>query len=140
MGQVDESGSDWAKTNARYSGRVLKWTIAWVVSTACAAFGPKAIWDFAVIPTILGVLVNMAIGFGMIVAVKQHLHAMDEMQQKIFLDAGAITLGVGLVCGLSYELLEDIKLIAYEPEISHLIILMCLTFVVAMITGHRRYQ
>jgi hypothetical protein len=45
-----------------------------------------------------------------------------------------------LVCGLSYELLEDIKLIPVEPEISHLVVLMCLTFLAGMIFGHRKYQ
>ena len=52
----------------------------------------------------------------------------------------ALTLGVGLVIGSSYELLEDIKLIPFEPEISHLIILMSLTYCVGIILGNRRYQ
>ena len=52
----------------------------------------------------------------------------------------ALTLGVGLVVGTSYELLEDIKLITFEPEISHLTILMCLTYFIGIILGNRRYQ
>ncbi len=52
----------------------------------------------------------------------------------------ALTLGVGMVVGVSYELLEDIKLITFEPEISHLIILMGLTFGIGIIVGNRRYQ
>ncbi len=52
----------------------------------------------------------------------------------------ALTLGVGLVVGVSYELLEDIKLITFEPEISHLILLMCLTYCIGIIVGNRRYQ
>jgi len=52
----------------------------------------------------------------------------------------AISLGVGLVCGLSYELLEDIKLITFEPEVSHLIMLMALTYMVGVIAGNRRYK
>ena len=63
----------------------------------------------------------------------------DEMQRKIFLDATAITLGAGIVCGCAYELLENIKLITFQPEISHLIILMGLTFPISVIAGHRRY-
>ena len=62
------------------------------------------------------------------------------MQQKIFLDSAALTLGVGLVCGLGYELLEDIRLISFQPEISHLGILMCLTFLAGNIAGHRKYR
>ena len=119
---------------------LLRWTVAWVATTALAAFGPRLIWDFATLPTILGVLINLGVGFGMILQTKRHVQALDELGQKIFLDAAAFTLGVGLVCGLSYELLEDIRLISFEPEIGHLIILMCLTFMAGMIAGHRKYR
>jgi hypothetical protein len=71
---------------------------------------------------------------------KHYLLGLDELQRKIQLDAMALSLGVGLVIGSSYELLEDIKLITFEPEISHLIILMSLTYVVAAVLGHRKYQ
>jgi len=82
----------------------------------------------------------LAVGFGMIISTKGYVAGLDEMHRKIFLDAAAITLGVGLVCGTSYELLEDIMLIAYEPEISHLTLLMCGTFIAGMVMGHRKYQ
>jgi hypothetical protein len=36
--------------------------------------------------------------------------------------------------------LEDIKLISFEPEISHLIILMSLTYMIGNIIGNRRYK
>jgi len=132
--------NEWAASNARNTVRLRYWTAAWVVTTALATFGPKLIWDFATLPTILGVLMNLGVGFGMILATKRYLRGLDEMHQKIFLEAGTLTLGVGLVCGISYELLEDIRLISYEPEISHLIILMCLTMMAGLIAGHRRYQ
>jgi hypothetical protein len=131
--------SDWAASKVRNTIRLRYWTIAWVLSYALAAFGPKLIWNFHTGLTILGVVSTLAIGFGMIVANKRYVQGLDEMHRKIFLDAGALSLGVGLVCGLSYELLEDIKLITFQPEISHLIILMCLTFLTGLITGHRKY-
>jgi hypothetical protein len=132
--------SDWAASNIRNTVRLRYWTIAWVLSSALAAFGPKLIWNFHAGLTILGVVITLAFGFGMIVANKRYVQGLDEMHRKIFLDAGALSLGVGLVCGLSYELLEDIKLITFEPEISHLVILMCLTFFTGLIMGHRKYQ
>ena len=105
-----------------------------------AAYGPKWLWDFDTLLTILGVVINLGVGFGMIVATRNHLQGLDEMQQKIFLDAAALSLGAGLVFGIGYELLEDIKLISFEPEISHLIILMSLTFIAGIIAGHRKYR
>ena len=140
MNDPKTRSDDWVTSNKRNTARLRYWTVAWLAAMATAAFGPKYIWDFATLPTILALLVSLCVGFGMIVANKRYLQGLDEMHQKIFLDAGALTLGVGMVCGLSYEMLEDIKLISYEPEISHLIILMCLTMMVGMILGHRRYR
>ena len=140
MSKLKTGSNDWAANAARNTIRLGYWTAAWVVTMAVANFGPRFIWQFNESLTVIAILINLAIGFGMIVAHKHHLKGLDEMHQKIFLDAGALTLGVGLVCGLSYELLEDVKLISFEPEISHLVVLMCLTFLVGMIFGHRRYQ
>lgn len=131
---------DWESNQKKNTIRLGYWTFAWVVTMAIAAFGPKLIWDFATLPTVVGVIFNLAVGFGMIMANKRHLRGLDEMHQKIFLEAGALTLGVGLVCGLSYELLEDIRLITFEPQISHLVVLMCMTFLGGMIAGQRKYQ
>lgn len=140
MGKFEKGSDDWATSAARNIIRLRYWTTAWVVSMALAAFGPKLIWNFDTLLTTVGVLINLGVGFGMIVATKRYLHGLDEMQQRIFLDAAVLTLGVGLVIGLCYELLEDIKLITFEPEISHLVVLMCLTFLAGMIVGHRKYR
>ena len=120
--------------------RLFFWTGAWVLATAGAAFGPRFLWDFNTLPTVLGVLVHIGLGLGMIRAFKQYLLGLDELQRKIQLDAMALSLGIGLVLGSSYELLEDIKLIPFEPEIPHLLILMSLTYVVGTVLGHRKYQ
>ena len=120
--------------------RLFFWAGAWVLATAGAAFGPRFLWDFNTLPTVLGVLVHIGIGFGMIRLFRQYLLRLDELQRKIQLDAMALSLGVGVVFGVSYEMLEDIKLITFEPEISHLILLMCLTYCIGIILGNRRYQ
>ena len=132
--------SDWAASNIRNTIRLRYWTTAWVLSSALAAFGPKLIWNFHTGLTILGVVITLAVGFGMVLANKQYIQGLDELHRKVFLDAGMLSLGVGLVSGLSYEMLEDIKLITFEPEISHLVILMCLTFLTGLIMGHRKYR
>jgi len=131
---------DWATRNAKNTVRLGYWTFAWLVTMAVTAFGPKLIWDQTTWLTVVAVLVNLGVGFGMIFANRRYLRGLDELHKKIFLDAGALTLGVGLVCGLSYELLDDIGLIPFQPEISHVVVLMCLTFLAGMIAGHRRYQ
>lgn len=140
MSTKTKPSSHWQAATARNTVSLAFWTFAWVAMTALAAFGPKFIWDYHVALTVLGVLLNVSVGIGMIMANARHLRGLDEMQQKIFLDACALTLGVGLVFGCGYELLEDIRLISFEPEISHLIILMGLTFVASTLAGHRKYR
>ena len=132
--------------------RLFFWSVAWVLATAGwagistsaffeqIAFGSKNLWNFKTLLIIIAVLVHIGLGLGMIRVFKQYLLGLDELQRKIQLDAMALSLGIGLVLGSSYELLEDIKLIPFEPEIPHLLILMSLTYVVGTVLGHRKYQ
>ena len=140
MEKLMNESSDLTARTKKNTVQLGYWTGAWVLTTALAAFGPKFFWEFNTPLTILGVLINLGIGFGMILANKRHLNGLDELMRKIQLEAMAISLGVGLVCGLSYELLEDIKLITFEPEVSHLIILMAITYIGGVIAGNRRYK
>ena len=137
--QMNDSGNLTARTK-KSTIRLGFWTGTWVLSTAVAAFGPKFLWNFNTSLSIVGVLIHLGIGFGMILANKRDLNALDELMRKIQLEAMALTLGVGLVVGMSYELLEDIKLISFEPEIGHLIILMAFTYCIGIILNNRRYQ
>ena len=132
--------TDWERQNSKNTRNLALWTTVWLLSTALAAFGPRAIWEFNTGLSILAILINLAIGFAMILANKRLLLGLDELQQKIQLGAMGLCLGVGLVVGIGYEQMEDAMLISFEPEISHLMILMALTYVVGIIIGQRRYR
>jgi hypothetical protein len=132
--------SDWAVRTNKNTIRLMCWTGAWTATMAMAAFGPQLVWHFDTLLTILATLINLGAGFGMILANKRNLEGLDELQRKIQLEAMALSLGVGLVVGLSYELLEDVHLITFQPEIPHVIMLMGLTYVVGIIVGNRRYR
>jgi hypothetical protein len=134
------------KTNKAYSrgrvseAKVIYWCLAWVLATAGATFGPELLWGYGTMITSIGIAIQLALGFGMICAFKGVLLAMDELQRLIQLEALSLALGVGVVVGVSYELLEDIKLITFEPEISHLIMLMSLTYMFGLFLGNRHYR
>jgi L-ribulose-5-phosphate 4-epimerase len=64
MSEINKECSDWAASNARNTVVLRYWTLAWVVSTAVAAFGPKLAWNFHTALTIIVVLINLGIGFG----------------------------------------------------------------------------
>ena len=119
---------------------VFVWGIFWIFATAGVAFGPKNLWNFNTWITIIAVVIHVGIGLVLIRALKQNLLAMDELHRKIHLDAMAWSLGIGLVLGCTYEMLEDIKLITFQPEIPHLILTMCLVYVAGVIQGIRKYQ
>jgi hypothetical protein len=133
--------------NGKWTGRLKQntirlgyWTAAWLLSMALAAFGPTFIWQSNTLANLLAILVNLGIGIGWIMANKRNLRGLDEMQQKIQLEATALALSVAVVGGLSYELLEDTHLIGFQPEISHLVVLISLAYAVGLFTGNKRYQ
>jgi len=134
------------KTNKAYSkgrvseAKVVYWGLAWFLATAGAAFGPELLWGYGTLMTSVAVATQLALGFGMIWAFKGVLLAMDDLQRLIQLEAISLALGVGIVVGISYELLEDVKLITFEPEISHLIILIGLTYLFGLFLGNRHYR
>ncbi|MCW8877445.1 MAG: hypothetical protein OQJ89_13940 [Kangiellaceae bacterium] len=116
------------------------WTFAWLISLALATFGPLFIWDSHKLITIIAILINLIFGIGVIIANKNHLAELDELQQKITLNAMAITLGVGLIAGLSYSLLDVTNIVSFDAEISHLVTIMGLTYAISTFVGHRKYS
>ena len=137
MNHPKPDSNNWEATQKSKIVRLRYWTLAWLLSLALARFGPESIWAYHTGLSVLGIVLNLVIGAGMIIANKAYLRGLDEMQQKIFLDATALSLGVGLICGLGYEQLEDIQLITFQPEISHLICLMSVTFIVGIEWGNK---
>ena len=130
---------DWKNTNKHNTTRLATWTLAWVISMAVANFGPQFIWQQDLI-TIMAIGTNFMMGIGMVLANRRQLLGLDELQQKIQLNAMGLSLGVGLIVGLSYSNLDTTNLIAGHAEISHLVIIMGLTYLVGIILGHRKYQ
>ena len=137
--KITNSGG-WAAQQKRTTVRLGLWTGAWLVTMAVAVFGPLLVWHENVALTLTAIIVNLVIGAGMIVANKDHLHGLDELQRKIQLEAMALALGVGLVVGLSYSTLDVTSVISFDAEISHLVILIGLTYGVGIALGKRKYQ
>jgi hypothetical protein len=67
---------------------------AWVLSMALTNFDPQFIWDLNISLTVIAVLLNLALGLKMVLAYIAHIKALDEMQQRIQLNAMGITLGL----------------------------------------------
>jgi fluoride ion exporter CrcB/FEX len=119
--------------------RLAIWTGAWVVTLAIAVFGPIFVWDSKAI-SLATILVNIGVGIGMIMANKQHLDGLDELQRKIQLEAMAVALGVGLVGGLAYSTMDITNVIPFDAEISNLVMLISFAYLGAIFAGRRKYQ
>jgi hypothetical protein len=120
--------------------RLARWNGAWLAATALMAFGPKFLWNKSVVFTLLAVGLDVAVGVGMILATKKYVMGLDELQQKVYLNATGITLGVGLIAGVPFSVMGSYGLIPFKADIAHLLMLMSLTFVVSCLYGTWRYR
>ncbi len=119
--------------------KLALWTMSWVVTLAVATFGPKFIWDNELFLTIFAVAVNLVIGILMIVANRSYFNNLDELQRKIHLEALAITLGLSMIAGISYSLLDITNLIPMDAEIGFLIGFMGITYLISLFINAKRY-
>ena len=98
------------------------WNMLWTLTMDVASFGPKFLWDGNTLLTILAILVNLAIGVGMILMNRKLIMEGDELEKRIQLESMGLTLGLAVVVGLSYSLLDSTNLISMDAEIGFLVI------------------
>ena len=127
-------------TRKKNTGRLAFWTLAWTLSTALAAFGPKFLWNEASGLSAMAILLNVGIGIGMILANRRLIEGLDELERKIHLESLALTLGLTLIVGIGYSLLDTTNVIPWDAEISFLVIFMGLCYLSAVIINQRRYS
>jgi hypothetical protein len=120
--------------------RLFHWNGAWAAATALMAFGPKFLWNKALGLTLLAVGLDIAVGVGMILATKKYVMGLDELQRKVYLNALAITVGVAVIAGIPYSVMNSYHVIPFKADIAHLVILMGLTFSVSFLYGTWRYR
>lgn len=133
-----ESGYE-ARTRANVI-RIFWWTAAWVGSCALLAFGPKFLWNKALVFTLLAVALNVLAGICAIMANKRYFEELDDLQRKVHLNSLAITVGVAFVAAVPYSLMDSYHLIPFHADIAYLVMLMGLTYGVSNIYGTRRYR
>jgi hypothetical protein len=120
--------------------RLLAWSGAWLAATALMKFGPKFLWNRASVLTLLAVGLDVAVGVGMILANKTYIEQLDELQQKVYLNALGITAGVAVIVGVPFSVMGLYHVISFHAEIWHLLLLMGLTFMFSIAYGNWRYR
>lgn len=115
-------------------------TLAWLATVALVTFGSKHIWNGDSTISLLALLLNLVIGVIMILANRKYVLKGDELEQKIQLESMGITLGLTMVMGIAYGLMDTTNLIDGAAEISYLIIFMGVTYIIAIIFNNRKYR
>jgi hypothetical protein len=137
---VETRSNEWEATTKKNVRHVAYWTFGWTLTIALPAFGPKFLWDYNPSISILAILVNTIIGVGMILMNRKYNNGLDEMQRKVTMEAMAIAMGVGVVGGMSYSMLDVANVISFDAEIGHLVGLIGITYFIAFIVGSIRYK
>ena len=79
--------------------------------------GPGFLWNKDPVFTLLAAGLDVAVGFGLILAHKNWLAETDELQKKIYFDALGITLAVTVTAGVVYEFLDKHDMIPFTSRI-----------------------
>lgn len=134
------NSEDWKAKGKKNTINLAIWTMAWTASMAVVSFGPKFIWneDKAITWIFLGL--NFLLGIGMILANVKHVNGLDELQKKIQLEAMGIALGVTVVTGLSYTVMDQQDLIPNDAEIAILVMVIGVTYMGGLLIGQKRIK
>ena len=116
------------------------WTWSWVATMALATFGPKFIWEEQIALTAFAIITNLVNGVLMILANRKLFNHYDELERKIHLESSALTLGLTVIVGLSYSLLDQTNLISFDAEISNLVLFVGVTYLTTLLINRKRYQ
>lgn len=119
---------------------LFRWTVAWIATSALMAFGPKFLWNKALVFTLLAIALNLCVGIRTILVNKKYLDDLDDLQRKIQLNSFAITVGVAIIVSVPYSMMDFYRLIPFHADVSHLMMLMGLTYGGCSLYGARRYQ
>jgi hypothetical protein len=115
------------------------WTWSWVATMALATFGPKFIWNNHIPLTTIAVSINLLNGVLMILANRKVFNHYDELERKLHLESLALTLGLSIVFGLTYSLLDQTNLIPFDAEIANLVLFMGVTERITYFINRKRY-
>ena len=136
----DTTTTTLAQRNKASTKTLFLSTLGWLLSLALLAFGPKLLWDFNVTISLAVIAVNLVFGYCMIITNKKYLDGLDELQRQLHLNAMAISLGVSVVFGAIYGLLEPARLLDATPSPSNILIVMSISYFISLVINFRKYQ
>jgi len=126
------------ETDRKNQRHIVAWSLAWILTFLGVNLAIERDWiqsDALALAATIGVTV---LGLGVLLAYRRFLSHADELMRKIQLDALALTVGVGVVSGFSYTLLESAGIVT-DAEAMTLIMVMVITYIAGVVVGLRRF-
>ena len=118
---------------------IMLWIFVWMATFVAADKAEAYEWYTAGSLSLLAIAINAVIGLTVIVTYMRFLKELDEMQQKIQLNALALAMGIGLVGSVSYSLMVSAGIVA-APDIAVVIALLGGGYSAGLVIGRARYQ
>lgn len=140
MNQLKSSANGYQSRVWRGNLRLFLWNGAWAAATMLMALGPKFLWHKVLAFTLLAIGLDLSLGVGVILATKRYVMELDELQQRVWLNALGITVGVAMIAVPPLSVMDVAHMLPFHVNISHLIMLMAVTFVASLVYGSVRYQ
>ena len=129
------------KTKRRQTLRKLSfWTFMWVLTEALVVFGQEKLWEGVLWLSILVLVINLLMGLGMVFTYRNLLNLLDELERKIQLESMGLTLGLTLIVGVGYSVMDITNMIPWDAEIGILVFFMGICYITCMIINTRRYS
>lgn len=114
-------------------------TTAWTVTVLLTKYGFKNIWEENAVLTVLSLFINLILGVAMILVNRKFVNESDELERKIQLESMALTLGLTMIVGVSFTLLEFTQFIK-QASISSLIMFLGITYLASLIFNTIKYR
>ena len=125
---------------AQSTRQLAIWTVALLVSLAIATFGSTLVWDSSLTLKLSSILINFLIGIGTIKANVRHIQSLDEMMQRVHLEAMGMAMGIAIVAGISLSVLSTAEVLPFKVDISVIVMLLGLVYGIGTVVGMRRYK
>lgn len=112
-------------------------TSLWLLSFAFLSFID---WSNSPGIKLIALSLNIAAGVYMIMRNRAHLLGLDELQQRIQLNAMGTTLGIGLISFPILITLNQAGILSEESDVTVLLVVMSLCYLGAVVVGQLRYK
>lgn len=122
----------------RNQRRIIFWGFTWNTAWIAVNFAIRFDYLPTGAPSVAAALVTTLLGIIMVLTYRRFLRETDELRRKIEVEALAVSVGVGVVGGFTYHLLERAEVVN-ESGVLVVVMLIVFSYAAGVFLGHRRY-